>query len=289
MRLVLLGLLVSCVAPACGGSALIRREDQTFSRSIARYEKTQELVAAEPVDERTEAAMFMTAEGLYRYRFDPPPRSAGSYVAQAAAAAIDLPALQAVASSLDLFELRLKMYDGAVQVWETLLERYPRSRLRPLALYRLGWAYRSVLSPGFPREEPDEAFAELARSHPASPLAAYAREAQAVPWKSQDMATTYSILPGLGQMYAGEYLNGAARMAVALVAAAAIVTPAFIAWQRREELAWGRDWPLLAVGLGGLIVLSIDYTMAYQDALRAVMQYNERMEAEFDRRHPGAP
>ena len=43
------------------------------------------------------------------------------------------------------------------------------------------------------------------------------------------------------------------------------------------------------VAVGGLIVLSIDYSFAYQDALRAVMQFNEREEIKFEDQHPGAP
>src|SRR6266581_3372486 len=58
----------------------------------------------------------------------------------------------------------VRAVDGAVQIWETLLERYPRSPLRPLTLYRLGWAYHSVAASGFPRDSGDQAFDELARS-----------------------------------------------------------------------------------------------------------------------------
>jgi hypothetical protein len=43
------------------------------------------------------------------------------------------------------------------------------------------------------------------------------------------------------------------------------------------------------VAVGGLVVLSIDYSLAYQDALRAVMQFNEREETKFEDRRPDAP
>jgi len=62
--------------------------------------------------------------------------------------------------------------------------------------------------------------------------------------------------------------------------------PTVVALQRRDELRWSTDWPLLASGLGGLIVLSIDYTSAYQDALRGVVDWNEHQEAVFEASHP---
>lgn len=279
---------LAVLAGGCSSSVLVRGDDATFARGQRRLARTAAAVdKAQPAD--PERWMFMQAEAFYRYRFDPPPRNLGGYVAQAAAAALDFPALQAVAASLDLFDLRLKMNDGAVQIWETLLERYPRSPLRALVLYRLGWAYRNRISSGFPREEPEEALDQLVREQPGSPLVPLALEARNVPWKSQDTATGLSIVPGLGQIYAGEHANGAVRVAIGLAAAAMILVPSYIAWQRRADLTWQRDWPLLAVGLGGLVVLSIDYTMAYSDALRAVMQWNEREEARFEDRHPEAP
>lgn len=276
------------VGTACGGSALIRPDDGTFARAQDRLAKTaaavHQLNAPEP-----ERLLFMQGESMYRYRFDPPPRSVGGYVAQAAAAALDFPALQAVAASLDLFDLRLKMHDGAVQIWESFLARHPRSALRPLTLYRLGWAYRSKISPGFPREDPHESLDQLMRDHPTSSLVPFALEARRAPWKSQDTAAGLSIIPGLGQMYVGETGDGAVRLAIALAAAAMILTPSYIAWQRRDDLTFKKDWPLLAVGLGGLIILSIDYTMTYTDAQRAVMQFNEREEQKFEDRTPNAP
>jgi hypothetical protein len=41
--------------------------------------------------------------------------------------------------------------------------------------------------------------------------------------------------------------------------------------------------------VGGLILFSVDHTLAYQDALRAVMQYNEREERAFEDQHTDAP
>jgi len=79
------------------------------------------------------------------------------------------------------------------------------------------------------------------------------------------------------------------RLAVALAAVAMVVLPSVVAYQRRSDLSWGRDWPLFASALGGLIVLNIDYTTAYEDALRGVVQWNERVESRFLDAHPGAP
>jgi len=237
----------------------------------------------------SEKGLFLQAEGFYQYRFAFPPRGLLSYLAQGAAAVTDLPALQSLAGSLDLADLRLRSYDGAVHLWEALLDEHPQSALRPLTLYRLGWAYRSAGATGFPRSSGDEAFDALAKDHPSSPLAILSREARAVPWKSKGKATAWSLMPGLGQMYVGEYANGAVRLAVALASLAMVAVPVYVASRRSGELSWRSDWPLLATGIGGLIILSIDYTAAYQDALRGVIEFNERSEAEFEERHPEAP
>ena len=208
---------------------------------------------------------------------------------QAAAVAFDFPALQAVAGSLDLIDLRLKTSDGAVHLWETLLDHHPQTELRPLTLYRLGWAYRSSGATGFPREAGDEAFAELIAIYPNSRFSPLAAQARSSPWKSKDTATGLSIVPGLGQMYVGEHMSGTIRLAVALAAVALIAVPVYIGYQRRDDLSWGRDWPLVVTGLGGIILLSIDYTTAYQDALRGVVEWNERAEASFEKQHADAP
>ena len=62
-----------------------------------------------------------------------------------------------------------------------------------------------------------------------------------------------------------------------------------IGFERRSDLTFKHDWPLLALGLGGLVVLSIDYTNSYEDAMRGVVQWNERAEAVFEDAHPDAP
>jgi hypothetical protein len=278
--------LAAVLAAGCAPSVLIRADDTSYRRSIARFQRTRQLVAASlaPDDDQ---AMFLQAEGLFDYRFAPPSRSLGSYLAQTTAATLDLPVLDSLAGALDLYSLRLKTCDGAVQLWETLLARSLHTPLRPLILYRLGWAYRNSIASGLPSSS-ERAFDELAALR-ASPLAALAAEARQVPWKSQGRATAWSIIPGLGQIYAGEVGNGAVRLAIAIVASGMVVVPGVLAVERRDDLSWRRDWPLLATGIAGAILLTTDYSSSYQDALRAVLEHNERQEAEFEHRHPDAP
>jgi hypothetical protein len=206
-----------------------------------------------------------------------------------AAAITEFPVLQSLAGSLDLLDVRLRSSDAAIQLWETLLANRPATALRPLTLYRLGWAYRTSGVSGLPRESGDDAWDALAHESPGTHLAALALEAKSVPWKSKGAAAGWSVLPGLGQYYVGEKWNGTARLAVALAALTAVVVPVWIAYDRRSDLTWSRDWPLLATSVGGLIVLSIDYTTSYEDAMRGVVEWNERAEAAFDDAHPDAP
>jgi hypothetical protein len=277
------------LATACSHSTvIIPRDDRVFATALTRLERTRQVVS-EMAPGAPESSLFMMAEGLYRYRLEFPKRSLGVYLAQAAAVAIELPALQSIAGSMDLFQLRLKTSDGAVQAWETLLAWYPQSALRPLALYRLGWAYRSASVGGLPRESGDEAFDELIAAQPRSTLSALALDAKNAPWKSTDAATAWSLIPGVGQMYVGEYGNGSARLAVGLASIGMILVPGVIGYGRRDELTWGRDWPLLATAIGGLILLSVNYSLAYEDAIRGVVEFNEREQQRFELRHPDAP
>lgn len=232
--------------------------------------------------------MFLQAEALFRYRFESGRRSTGAVFAELAASATDLPMLESVAGSLDLYALRLQVSDGAIQLWETLLDRSPKTPLRALTLYRLGWAYRNVMATGFPGSS-NVVFDALIAQHRDSPLAPLAAAAKQVPYKLSRTATAWSIIPGAGQLYAGEYGNGALRLGVALAAATAVIVPVTIAYERSGDLAWNDDWPLLVSGIVGATVLAIDYTTSYKDALRAVLEYNERHEAAFEDAHPDAP
>jgi len=129
----------------------------------------------------------------------------------------------------------------------------------------------------------------LIKEQPSSSLGTLAGEAKKVPWKSKNKASNWSLIPGAGQLYVGETGNGLTRLGIALVAATAIIVPIVVASQRGGDLNWNRDWPLLATGLGGLIVLSFDYTSSYEDAMRGVVQYNERAEKQFNSAHIEAP
>ena len=42
-------------------------------------------------------------------------------------------------------------------------------------------------------------------------------------------------------------------------------------------------------GVVGAAILVTDYSLSYQDALRAVIEYNERHEQAFEDAHPDAP
>ncbi|HET6369596.1 MAG TPA: hypothetical protein VFG95_00270 [Nitrospiria bacterium] len=281
-------LILSFLFSACSPSVLIRRDDKVFNDAQKRLEHTVEIVDAlkPPSPERN---LFLQGESFYRYRFEPPAEGAAPYLAEAAAAITDFPGFQSLASSLELQDLRYRAYDSAIQLWEILLIRYPTTTLKPLTLYRLGWAYRNAGASGLPRESPDSAFDQLIKDDPNSPLAGLAREAKSVPWKSKSTATGYSLIPGLGQMYVGETGNGLIRLGVAVAALAAAIAPIYIAAHRTDNLTWNQDWPLLALGVGGLIVLSFDYTSSYEDAMRGVVQWNERAEDYFNRLHPEAP
>jgi hypothetical protein len=281
---------VVCLALAVGGcahSALIRSDDDAYRRSLERLRRTRQMVAASLASDEDQA-IFEQAEGMFRYRFAPPGRSFGSYLAQTTAAAIDFPVLDSLAGALDLYSLRLKTYDGAVQLWETLLARSPSTPLRPLALYRLGWAYRNSIASGLPRTS-EQSFDELIAAQPGTPIAVAAAAARRVPWKSQGRATAWSILPGLGQIYVGEVANGAVRLAIAVVSSAMVIVPSVVAIRRRSDLSWSNDWPLLVTGIAGAIILTSDYSSSYRDAVRAVLEFNERHEAEFEDHHPDAP
>ena len=281
--------LVALALPAaCASSALIQPDDPTFARAEQRMVKTAALVeeARPAADER---ALFLQAEAFHQYRFTPPARSAVSYLAEVAAAATDFPAFQSLAGSLDLVDLRLRANDAAVQLWETLLAHRPQTVLRPLTLYRLGWAYRNSSAAGLPRASGDEAFDSLAAEALGTRLGALAREAKAVPAKSKGAAASWSVVPGFGQFYVGERLNGAIHLTVGLASVAAISLPLYVVYERRSNLTWHRDWPLFAISFAGLIALSIDYTASYEGAMRGVVQWNERAEAAFEDAHPDAP
>jgi hypothetical protein len=284
-----LGALVPALTSiGCASSVVISAQDTTFARAQQRLESTAARIEAlnAPRDERL---LFMQAEGFYQYRYLLASRGLSSAVTEFAAAGTDFPVLQSFAGSLDLLDLRLRSADAAIQLWETLLAQRPTTALRPLALYRLGWAYPNSNVLGLPRKGGSDAFAALIAEDPSAPLAGLAREAERVPTKKKSTAAAWSVVPGLGQFYVGRPLSGTVRVGVALASLAAIVVPAVVAYDRRSELTWQHDWPLLATSIAGVFVLSFDYTSSYEDAMRGVVEWNERAEAEFQSRHPDAP
>jgi hypothetical protein len=286
--LALLWLAWWALLPACGHSILLRAEDVTLRHSLQRLAHTDQLVAATPAAE-DERYLFMLAECFYRYRFDVPPPTGKSILAQATAVITELPAFQELSAALDIGSLRLKSYDGAAQLWETLLATHPDTVLKPLTLYRLGFTYRNAGVSGLPRKGGDAAFDELIRGGRGGELIELARAAKSAPWKSRDVATAYSLLPGLPQMYVGEWWSGSLRLTVGLGALAAVIVPTALAIKRGGDLSLSHDWPLLVTGTVGLLVLTVDYTLSYQDAIHSVVQFNERSEARFERAHPWAP
>jgi hypothetical protein len=269
-------LLLAVLASACASSPLIRPGDTEFLRAQDRLAATQQRVLA-LVGPGPESASFLQAESLYRDRFALRLHGAGSYVAQAAAAAIDFGPLSVLAAGNGMADFRLMGYDGAAQLYEAQLARFPQGKLAPLAQYRLGWAYRSV-SLDWPRSSE--------QSFKAAETAGIALAAQAakVPWKSQETAVTLSILPGLGQIYTGETGNGVVRMALAVAFLALAVVPAVVALKDHDA-----SWQRVALSTAGLVGLQVVYTTAYQDAQRAALEFNEREEAKFEDAHPESP
>ncbi len=280
-------LLLLVFLSACStSSVLVKTDDPIFKESQQRLQRSVQLVDESKASSE-EKALFLQAESFYQYRFEPPERSGAAYLTEMAAAITDFPAFQSLAGSLSLLELRLRSSDGAIQLWETLLVHHPETELRPLTLYKLGWAYRYAGAEGLPHQSSDEVFEQLMKEKPNSKLAALAVEAKQVPWKSKEIATSRSLIPGLGQIYVGDTKSGVIRLSIAALAAAAIIYPITVATQRGQES--NNDWSLLALGLGGLITLSIDYTTSYEDAMRGVVQWNERQESEFNRKNLNAP
>ncbi len=280
ISMILIGIYLNGCA---SNTVLIRQDDQTFARAqkqLQRTEKTVDELKPDP----SERTLFLQAESFYRYRFSPPKRSAEKFMAEAAAAITDFPGFQSLAGSLDLQDLRFRAPDSAVQLWETLLQQHPHTNLRPLTLYRLGWAYRSVGVQGLPRSSPDDAFNELISEQPNSSLAKFAQEAKNVPWKSKETAAVRSLIPGFGQIYLGETRSGLTRLGIAIAALIAVAAPVYAASQGHKVSTFSA-----AAGVVGLIVLTFDFTISYEDARHGVVLWNERAESQFDLSHPSAP
>lgn len=285
-------LLMACLPAwvAASGSAAPSAPDSGMLAASDRYAGTLGLLAPETATtllarapSRAEAALFLQAEACYLYRPDIRGASALSLAGTALAAVTDFAPLGVWSASADEDGLRLLAYDGAVRLFELFLARYPDSPLAPFALYRLAWAYRGVSAPLFPRN-PDSCERELQARFPASPFAPWAGEAMKIPYKLQGTAAAWSILPGAGQIYVGKTGSGLARLGVAAACtAAALLPPAFMLRDRRV------DWAGLAISAAGFIGLQISYTLAFEDAQRGALLFNEAKEKGFRASHPGAP
>lgn len=230
-----------------------------------------------------EGALFMQAEAFFLYRPDIRGASALSLAGTALAAVTDFAPLGEWSASADEDGLRLLAYDGAVRLFERFLVRYPKSLLAPYALYRLAWAYRGVSAPLFARN-PDSCERELESRFPGSPFAAWAGDALKVPYKLQGTAAAWSILPGAGQIYVGKTGSGLARLGVAAACTAAALLPPLYMYRDRRI-----SWPGLAISAAGFIGLQISYTLAFQDAQRGALLFNEGKETRFRASHPNAP
>jgi hypothetical protein len=89
---------------------------------------------------------------------------------------------------------------------------------------------------GFPSKSGAEAFVQLRREYPDSPLSILAASAQGLEWKSKDAATGWSVVPGRGQVYVGRYRQGSVHLLVALAAGTMMVAPLVVAYERRNAL-----------------------------------------------------
>ncbi len=277
--ILIIGFLNACSV----NSALIRKDDHTFLKAQQQLQRTEKIIdGLNP--ELSERNLFLQAENFYQYRFLPPEKNTAKYLSEAASAITDFPGFQSLTGSLGFEDLRFRSSDSAVQIWETLLDFYPKTKLRSFTLYRLGWAYRNVGAQGLPRSSPDEAFNQLIKDYPNSLLAKLSKKAKTIPWKSKETAAVRSLIPGFGQMYLGETHNGLIRLGVAIAALVAVALPVYDAAHGGQKSSLD-----IAAGLGGLIVLSFDFTSSFEDAMRGVVLWNERAEYEFNFANQSAP
>jgi tetratricopeptide (TPR) repeat protein len=285
-----IAIVICYVLSACAPSVLIKKKDPTFDYARERFQKTaNHLQAINQTDTSKiekisdDQSLFLQAESYYRYRLELQDPSVRSLATKALAATTDFAPLSVWAASTEINQLRMQSYNGAAQLYEAFLERYPNSELRPLALYRLGWTYRNTSIEGFPRNE-REAFEELLKNYPTSPYAPMAKEILHTPFKSQGKAAAWSLIPGAGQMYVGEWRLGAIHLSIATAfTAVAIVPPTLMV--KDQKL----DWLGLGISLAGIVGLQVSYTIAYQDAQRRAISFNEHQEMEFEYKHPDAP
>jgi hypothetical protein len=261
-RYIVLLMAAAAAACACAPSALIKPEDPSFDQGSNGFQSSIHTVTGAIAG--PDEALLLQAEAFYQYRFELGPQGS-----------------RAVSPGMGRF--RMQAYDGAIQLYEALLQRCPDSARRPLALYRLGWAYRNVSLDGFPRD-PAQPLRELQKAFPKSPLARLASEALAVPYKAPAKAAAWSLLPGAGQVYVGRWGNGCLRLSLASAfSAAMLVPPALMLRDQRF------NWAGALLSLSGLIGLQVTYGNANEDAKRLAVEFNEGQEARFRSAHLEAP
>lgn len=283
------------LAWGCAPSPLIRKDDPIYRHSLSRLSSDLGMLSGfgspdslhgKPVmrePDPLEEALFLQAEAFYHYRLEMRSPGALSMTTQALAASTDFAPLSVWAASSEINQLRMLSYNGAVQLYEDFLSRYPESPLAPLVLYRLGWAYRSISIRGFPGN-PRQPLEVILNRFPQSPLAPFAKELLTIPFKTQENAAAWSIIPGAGQIYIGETANGMVRFSIAAAFASAALLPPIFMIKNRQL-----DWPGLLLSATGFIGLQVSYTFAFQDAQRGAVLFNEAKEKGFEERHPNAP
>src|SRR3954451_24587789 len=96
--------------------------DPAFIAARQRLSRAEALAASSGAGDE-ERALFEQAESFYEYRPGFPARGAFGFLAEMAAVVTDFPALQSLAGTTDLGDLRLRSYDGAISLWEALVDQ----------------------------------------------------------------------------------------------------------------------------------------------------------------------
>ncbi len=283
---------VAAQLSGCAQSSLIAKNDPRHAESLKRFSAFLDTVSARPgasaqgnTSVTEEKAALIQAEAFYQYRLEFRRPTARSFLAQILASAIEFAPLSIWASSSDITQLRLQSYNGAIQLYEGFLESYPASPYRSLALYRLAWAYRNASIEGLPHDA--ENILDVLASEPlpaSSAYAAYARELKAIAYKSQNAVAGWSVIPGASQCYVGKFALGGLYFGLALgFTAAAFIPPIYMIHERKFDLA------ATLISFLGFVGLEVAYSDSFEDGQKAAVEYNERREAEFARKHLELP
>jgi hypothetical protein len=267
--------LALLVAIGCVPAPLLRADDPGLREGASLLARSCPAESERAADR----LRFLQAEAVYRARPTlEAPRGAWSYGLEVMAASTGLGPLSAAASQGGPLGLRLDGYNEAALLYEAFLADFPDSSLRSLALWRLGWAYRNTTASGLPRDS-DAALRALAAEYPHAPEAAWVSEAQHAPWKSQRTLTWLALIPGLGQFYVGEPLNGSVRLAIGAGFGALALLPTL--YLLRHDFRWG---PALLATVG-VIGFEVSVSSSFEAARRSALEFNEAEEARFETRY----